>query len=145
MKLVTDYRGEVEYEQEDIIVLDEGMYGFDGKTDFLMIANVEAELPFHWLQSIEDEDLVFVVVDPFLFVEEYDFKLDDWTVEQLGIEAIEDLVIYNAVVIPEDVSKITANLKAPIIINVKNKKAKQVILDEDYPYKYELFQGKEGE
>lgn len=145
MKLNTDYRGEVEYQEEDVIILDDGMYGFDGKSKFLLIANVEKDLPFHWLQSIEDQDLVFVIVDPFLFVENYDFKLDDWTVEQLEINAVEDLVIYNTVVIPEETSEITVNLKAPLVINIKNHKAKQVILDEDYPYKYKIFEEKEGE
>lgn len=145
MKLVTDYRGEVEYSEEDIIVLDEGMYGFAGKTKFLLIGNIEPELPFHWFQSIEDESLVFVVVDPFLFVEAYDFKIDDWTVEQLEINKIEDLIIYNTVVIPEELTETTVNLKSPIVINVANKKAKQIILEEDFPYKFKVFQEKEGE
>lgn len=139
MKLVTDYRGEVEYEKEDIIHFEDSMYGFDGKQDFLLIGNVEPELPFHWLQSIEDESLTFVITDPFLFVEKYDFELDDLTVEKLGIDNVEDIMIYTTVIIPENTEDITVNLKSPIIININDRKAKQVILNEDYPYKYKIF------
>ncbi|MBI9014608.1 MAG: flagellar assembly protein FliW [Clostridiales bacterium] len=143
MKIVTDYRGEIEYTEEDIIHFEEGMYGFDGKTEFLLIGNVEPDLPFYWLQSIVDETLTFVITDPFLFVDKYDFELDDFTVEQLELESIDDLMIYTTVIIPEDIEEITVNLKSPIVLNVTNGKAKQVILSEDYEYKYNIF--KKGE
>ncbi|MBN2794393.1 MAG: flagellar assembly protein FliW [Clostridia bacterium] len=140
MKIVTDYRGEVEYTEDDIIHFEDSMYGFDGKKDFLLIANIEPELPFHWLQSIEDESLTFVITDPFLFVEKYDFELDDLTVEKLNLNSVEDIMIYTTVIIPDSVEEITINLKSPIIININDRKAKQVILSEDYPYKHKIFQ-----
>lgn len=143
MKIVTDYRGEVEYTEDDIITINDGLYGFEGRTKFLLIANIEKELPFHWLQSIDDEKLVFVITDPFLFVENYDFNLDDLTVEQLEIKSVDDISIYTTVIIPEEAEGITVNLKSPIVINVKKRNAKQVILDGDYSYKYNIF--KKGE
>ena len=139
MKLVTDYRGEVEYTEDDIIEFVDPMYGFDEKTKFLLIGNVEPGLPFHWLQSLEDETLTFVITDPFLFVDSYDFDLDDFTVEQLKIEAVEDLMVYTTVIIPENVEDISVNLKSPIVLNVKERKAKQVILKEEFEYKHKIF------
>lgn len=143
MKLITDYRGEVEYTEKDIITIEEGMYGFEGDKHFLLIANVEKDLPFHWLQSIDNEKLVFVITDPFLFVEDYDFELDDLTVEQLKINEIEDVGVYTTVVIPENIEEITINLKSPLIINIRSREAKQVVLDGDYPFKEKIF--KKGE
>ncbi len=143
MKIITDYRGEVEYEAEDVITFEDGLYGFGGSNEFLLIGNVEPELPFHWLQSITDEKLVFVITDPFLFVENYDFEIDDLTVDQLNIDSIESISIYSTVIIPEEVEGITVNLKSPIVINLKERTAKQIILDGDYPYKYNIF--KKGE
>lgn len=143
MKIITDYRGEVEYNEEDVIHFEDAMYGFDGKHDFLLIGNVEPDLPFYWLQSIEDESLTFVITDPFLFVEQYDFELDDFTVEQLAIESVEDIMIYTTVIIPENIEEITVNLKSPIVINANTRKAKQIILKEDYAYKHKIF--KKGE
>jgi flagellar assembly factor FliW len=139
LKLVTDYRGEVEYTEDDIIEFVDPMYGFDDKKNFLLIANIEPDLPFHWLQSLDDKTLTFVVTDPFLFVEKYDFELDDFTVEQLGINSIEDLMVYTTVIIPEEVENITINLKSPIILNTKKRTAKQVILNEDFAYKHKIF------
>lgn len=143
MKIVTDYRGEVEYSEDDIIHFQDPMYGFEDHHEYLLLGNVEPELPFHWLQAIDGETVTFVITDPFLFVENYDFDLDDLTVEQLEIESIEDIAVYATVVIPEQVEDITVNLKSPVIINIKNRKAKQVILDGDYAYKYPIF--KKGE
>jgi len=143
LKIETDYRGEVEYTESDVIHFEESMYGFDGLRDFLLIGNLEEELPFHWLQSIEDSNLTFVITDPFLFVEEYDFELDEFTTEQLQLENIADLIVFTTVIIPENVEEVTVNLKSPIIINTKTKKAKQIILKEDYAYKHSIF--KKGE
>jgi flagellar assembly factor FliW len=139
LKLVTDYRGEVEYTEEDIIEFVDAMYGFEDKTKFLLIGNVEPDLPFHWLQSLEDEKLTFVITDPFLFVDKYDFELDDFTVEQLEIESVEELMIYTTVIIPENVEEITVNLKSPIIVNAKKKIAKQIILKENFAFKHKIF------
>ena len=143
MKIQTDYRGEVDYQEDDVIHMTDSLYGFEGVKKFILIANVEPGLPFHWLQSIEDESLTFVITDPFLFVEKYDFELDDRTVEQLNIESVEDILVYTTAIIPEKVEDITINLKSPIIINLKERKGKQVILNEDYPYKQKIF--KKGE
>ncbi len=143
MKIETDYRGEVEYTESDVIHFEEAMYGFEGLKEFLLIGSLEEELPFHWLQSIEDTNLTFVITDPFLFVEEYDFELDEFTTEQLELENIEDLIVYTTVIIPDSVEEVTVNLKSPIIINIRTKKAKQVILKEDYAYKHSIF--KKGE
>jgi flagellar assembly factor FliW len=139
LKIQTDYRGEVEYSKEDIITIEDSLYGFEDKKEFILIGNVEPELPFHWLQSIEDENVTFVITDPFLFVEKYDFEIDDHTVDQLKIESPEDLMIYTMAIIPESVEDITINLKSPLVLNIKERKAKQIILNEDYPYKYEIF------
>lgn len=139
MKLVTEYRGEIEYSEDDIITIEDGMYGFSESKHFIMIANVEPELPFHWMQSVDDKELVFVVVDPFLFVEKYDFNIDDLSIEQLKLEKIEDLMVYTTVIIPEDVQNITINLKSPVIININERRAKQIILDGDFEYKHQIF------
>jgi len=143
VKIVTDYRGEVEYTEKDIITFEDGMYGFGDSKDYLLIGNVEKDLPFHWFQSIDDRELSFVITDPFLFVENYDFELDDLTVEKLEIESIEDISVYVTVIIPENVEEVTVNLKSPVIIKIRNRKAKQVILDGDYPFKHNIF--KKGE
>lgn len=139
MIVKTDFIGEVEYNEEDILEFDEGLYGFPDAKKFIIIINPEEELPFDWLQSLDDETLSFIVTSPFLFVEDYDFNLPDAVVSKMDINEISDISVYTVTVIPEDVQKSTLNLKAPIIINNNTRRAKQVILNEDYPHKHKLF------
>ncbi|BEP30207.1 flagellar assembly protein FliW [Helicovermis profundi] len=139
MKIETKFLGEIEFLKEDIIYFEEGLYGFTNMKEFILIINPEPDLPFHWLQSIVDEKLSFIVTSPFLFLDEYDFEVNDSIIEKLNIKTHEDIEIYSITVIPNEVKNTTINLKAPIIINKNNKKAKQLILNEDFPYKHSIF------
>jgi len=139
MKLKTEIFGEIEYTDEDIISFESGLYGFEDKCQFLYIPSTDEQFQFNWLQSIDDAALVFIVTDPFLFVEEYDFEVDDKIIEKLEIETPEDLSILSIVNVDEDVEKTTVNIKAPILINHNTKAGKQVILTDEYPYKYFIF------
>lgn len=144
MKIDTKIVGMVEYTLEDIIHFEEGLYGFTTMKKFVLITNPEEDLPFHWLQSVDDENLSFIVTSPFLFVKDYDFEVSDLVVEKLDIKSHEDVEVYTITVIPNSVENTTINLKAPLLINKKNRKGKQVILEEDFPYKYSIFK-KESE
>ena len=61
--------------------------------------------------------------------------------EDLGEIKDDSLIIYNIVVIPPVISKMSVNLKAPIVINAETKKGKQLITkNEDYPIKYYFYE-----
>ena len=139
MELKTSGFGVIEYTEDDIVKFDTGLYGFEKRQSFLYIPSDDDQFQFNWLQSIEDPDLVFIVTDPFLFVENYDFELEDEVVDQLKIEAPENVYILSIVNVGEDVEKTTLNIKAPIVINRATRIGRQVILNEDYPYKYYIF------
>lgn len=139
MKLTTEIFGEIEYLKEDVISFETGFYGFEDKHDFLYIPSMDEQFKFNWLQSLDDSSLVFIVTDPFLFIENYDFKIDDEVIQALNIEIPEDLSILSIVNVEDDVEKTTVNIKAPILINHATKIGKQVILTEDYPYKFFIF------
>lgn len=144
MILKTDYLGEVEVDETDIYIFEEGLYGFPDSKRFAFIGLMTPEFPFLWLQSIDDADAVFIATNPFLFKEDYDFELNEATVKALELDDTAETAVYSLVVIPEDVSATTTNLKSPVILNLRTKKGRQVILNEDYPYKYKLF-GKTGD
>lgn len=148
MELKTSGFGVIEYSEEDVVKFDAGLYGFENDHSFLYIPSDDDQFQFSWLQSIDDPELVFIVTDPFLFVESYDFELDEEVTEQLEISSREHLSILSIVNIGEEVEKTTVNIKAPIIINSDTRIGKQVILTEDYPYKYFIFKkdlNKKGE
>lgn len=140
MIVQTDYLGEVEVDEEEIYTFEEGVYGFPDSKRYVFIGAITAEFPFLWMQSLDESHARFVVTNPFAFKESYDFLLSKNTLEELAVGGSEDLVFYTTVVIPEDVQKTTTNLKSPIVLNVSNHKGRQVILSEEYPYKYPIFE-----
>ncbi len=139
MKITTDYLGEIEYTQDDIIYMQRGLYGFEELQEYILVKNPDEDMPYMWLQSIVDEKICFIVTNPFYFVSNYDFELPDVAVKHLELSDIADIQILSMIVIPEEVKNTTMNLKSPIIINNKIRKAEQIILDGDYELRYKIF------
>lgn len=139
MKLESVQLGLIEYSEAEIIHFDDGLYGFSEAKDFILVGEMNEDFPFMWMQSIQTPELAFIITSPFLFVENYDFELPDAVTSKMDISSVDDILIYCLTVIPEDVTKTTINLKAPIILNRITRAAKQVILNEDYPYKNLIF------
>jgi flagellar assembly factor FliW len=131
MQLNTRHFGTLEIDEKEIINFPEGLPGFIHIKKYVILANGEGDSPFRWLQSVDEPDLAFAVVDPFSVKKDYSINIGDDVTDVLGIESAEDVLIYSIVVVPEDVSKISMNLKAPVIINTRNNKGMQVILDTD--------------
>lgn len=139
MKINSPYFGEFEVTEDKIITFDQGILGFEESKRYIMMNNYDTEqpVPFKWLQSVDDENLAFVIVYPFLIKGDYDFELEDEIVDELGIHNEDEVAVYNIVHIPEEFENTTVNLKAPIIINSSNMHAKQVVLDDErYTVKY---------
>lgn len=139
MEIRTKAYGTVDIDPKNIITFDSGLVGFEDKHRFTLLGTGE-ENTLIWLQSLDDENLAFVVIQPRFFKPDYQpsIKIDD--VKDLEVGDSADLQLYTIVVIPQDVKKMTANLRAPIIVNVKNNKAKQLVLsDEGYNVKELVF------
>lgn len=130
IKINTKHFGELEINDESIIFFPAGIIAFAAQKRFVLIENQDQDLPFHWLQSVDDSNLCFVITNPFLFKKDYEFDLNQETLKQLELERKEDVQVFAIVVVPEDISKMTFNLLAPIIINTENKRGKQVILND---------------
>lgn len=140
MELSTKYHGVRKYEESDVIIFKKGIPGFEHLKKFILFKVEENEV-FSILHSIEDEAIGLVVVSPFLYIKDYEFDLDNEKMEELKIEKEEDVMVLNTVTVNSKVSDITVNLKAPIVINIKNKTGEQIILDNpNYDIKHLLFQ-----
>ncbi len=130
MKLETKHFGEIEISADEVIAFPRGLIAFEDKKSFVLIDNEDEKLPFSWLQSVDDPALCFVVMNPFVFKKDYEFDIPQDAVSELEIKAAEDVCVLAILVIPEDVGKMTANLLAPLVINTRNRKGKQIILDD---------------
>lgn len=141
MKLNTKYHGILEYKETDIIVFKKGIPGFEYLKEFILVPAEENNL-FYVLHSIEDENIGIVVASPFDILKDYEFELNEDKAAELKIESMEDIFILNTVTLNSVLENITINLKAPIVINIKENIGEQLILDKvEYPIKYPLFKG----
>lgn len=130
MNIQTSYFGEVEIDEKDILNFPKGILAFEEFNKFVIINSTEEELPFSWLQSIDEKDVAFIMIDPFLFKKDYEVDLSDKVIEELDIESESDVAIYTFLVIPEQVDQMTANLTGPIVININKNLGKQVVLED---------------
>lgn len=135
MLLNTKHFGEININEEQIITFVDGIPGFESLTKYSIIQTQEPDSAFCWMQSTENAELAFALVNPFMIKADYEFELTQEKLDMLNIRAPEEVVVYAIVVIPEDVSKASMNLKAPIIINSTTKKGAQIIIDNS---KYEI-------
>ncbi|MEE0886358.1 MAG: flagellar assembly protein FliW [Treponema sp.] len=129
MEVKTKVNGIVNVEEKQLVTFPEGLLGFEKYTKFALIDS-EYE-PFIWLQSTEESNLAFLMIDPFLICNDYEADIDDSTLKNIGVESAEDIIIMTLVTIPKDGSAITANFLGPIVINKKNRKCLQVILNDN--------------
>ncbi len=131
MDLNTRYFGELTIREEEIINFQKGIPAFEDVKRFVIISDSDPTSPFKWLQCVDDGNLIFAIANPFMIKKDYDFEIDDKALAEINVTKIEDVEIYSMLVIPEDISKMTINLKAPLIINHKERLGNQVILDTD--------------
>lgn len=144
MKLTTVRFGEVEVQEEQLVHFPQGLPGFEGLRQFTWV-NPGEQLPFSFLQSVEDGEIAFITVDPFLFYPEYSFELPDSVREELEIRQEGDIQIRAIITIRDSLESATINLQAPIIVNHNQKVAKQFILhDTAYKSKHALIRQQDG-
>jgi flagellar assembly factor FliW len=127
MNIQTAFLGEVAIDETETLTFEHGLPGFEDEHKFVLIS-LEENAIYQVLQSIETPQVAFVTVSPFAFTN-YSFDLDESTVHTLEIKSEEDVAILSIVTVKEPFSESTLNLKAPIILNTKIKKAKQTILE----------------
>ena len=125
--------------KEQHIIFDEGILAFEEYKGYILLE--EEDSPFYWLQSTDNPGLSFVLMDPLKIDKTYSPKINKQELDKIGQGKDEDYVVYVIANIPEDTTQMTVNLKAPIIINVQEKKGIQVIIDNDaYKTKYKVFE-----
>ena len=129
MELITKARGKITVSEDHLITIPEGLFGFEQYTKYALVDS-DYE-PFLWLQSCENPNLAFLIVDPFLICNEYETDIDDASLNKIGITKPEDIIIMTIVTVPQDGSTITANFQGPLVINKKNHKCMQAILSDN--------------
>jgi flagellar assembly factor FliW len=129
VKINTSRFGNLEVNNQDIISFNEGLLGFDNLKRYFIVDPGDNTLIL-WLQSIEDGNIAFPIIEPKIFKPDYTAKLVTTDLVALEMDTVNNSKVYCIITIPSDVTTMTANLKAPIIINSDKKIAKQVVLQD---------------
>ncbi|NUN07329.1 MAG: flagellar assembly protein FliW [Bdellovibrio sp.] len=130
MIISTSRFGQVELKQEDVLTFHEGLLGFADLRKFVLLDDPNDEI-FAWLQSCESPHIAFPVLEPELFAPQYKANLTKSDMESLKLTAQSKARYFSIVTIPDDPTLMTANLKAPIIVNIEQRVARQCVLQDN--------------
>lgn len=129
----------VEVSESDIIDFPQGIYAYEEVKRFVLLKNSENEW-LHYLQSADNEQPRFILLDPYMFFQDYSPVFSSDTLELLKADNLNDISFFVVAVIPDDIKKSTVNLKSPVAINFSKHIGAQIILENrDYSVKTPLF------
>jgi flagellar assembly factor FliW len=139
VKINTSRFGNLEVEKNEIITFAEGLLGFENLKKFTVVDPGDQTLIL-WLQSIDDESVAFPIIEPRIFMPDYRVKLLPAELNSLSLENLNDATVYSILTIPQNVTEMSANLKAPIVINNQSKASRQIVLqDSKLEVKYSMY------
>lgn len=130
MVIKTSRFGLVELKSEDVLTFPEGILGFQHLRQFVLLDDPNDDI-FAWLQSCELPGIAFPVLEPELFGHKYAVNLNRTDLESLKLNVDQAPGYLAIVTIPDDATEMTANIKAPIVINMKDRLARQCVLQDN--------------
>ena len=143
MKVNTRIFGEVDIEDEKIITIPFGLVGFPDMQKFTLLYDKDKPVAALWyLQSLDDPDIAFPVVDPLTIKDDYNPQINEADIELLEPLTNKNLLLLVTITVPEDITKMSVNLNAPILINTDTRKGAQIELvwgKEEYVTKYPIY------
>lgn len=142
MLVKTKHFGEIELSEDKILVFEDGLMGFEDNKKYTILYDIDGEETpaISWLQSLDEQALALPVINPMLVKEDYNPTVEDELLKPLGEISEENLILLLILNVPSDLNKMTANLKAPIVINSETRKGSQIIVENpEYTIKYNVY------
>jgi len=139
MKISSTRFGEVEVSEKQLINFPHGIPGFPDEKMFVHLEH-DTESPFSFLQSTMEVNLTFLLADPFVFIKDYEFVLEDDIAKELDLSLENPPQVFLIATMKEKLADMTVNLLAPLVVNKTNRTGRQVILEKsEYSIRYKLF------
>ncbi|EGW36519.1 flagellar assembly protein FliW [Desulfosporosinus sp. OT] len=139
MKIESTRFGKLEVAEEQVFNFPHGIPGFPDEKTFVHL-HYEEGSPFSFLQSTTEGNLTFVLVDPFAFLPDYEFVLDDEIALEIGLSQQSPPQVFLIATVKGKLAEMTVNLLAPVVMNGVKRVGRQVILDKrDYSICHKLF------
>ncbi len=138
IKIQTTRFGDIEINKDDIYYMPMGILGFSSYHRYAVFDHQKNTL-IKWMQSVDKPDLAFIIIDPRIIVPDYKINISKKDLEPIKLKNPKDSVVATIIVFPKAPAQITVNLKGPIIFNLKEKLARQIVLmDSDYSVEYKI-------
>lgn len=120
--------GACSYTPSEAVEFPWGLPGFPTLRNWLPL-NLDSHPTFVWLQSLDDLSTALPAIDPWMVFENYDPKLPAYAFTSLEIREASDFATLCVVVVTPDAAEMTINLMAPVIVNLRTRKGRQIMLD----------------
>ena len=128
MKYESEMLGTLKISPETIISFPKGFIGLEDCTKFSLFHEDKENPIVYWLQSLDQPDITFSVVDPSILGIRYVVTLDDDEIKLLKMDNPEDIAFMlivrktdEAIDINNLHNDVKANAIAPLVINVKER------------------------
>ncbi|WP_312643756.1 flagellar assembly protein FliW [Hydrogenoanaerobacterium sp.] len=144
VKIETRDFGIVEIDEKELIYFSQSVYGFEHLSNYVLLADEAMGESIRWLQSAEDKDVCFIVINPAELFADYAPVIPQEIRLELHAKPGDHLDCWAIAVICPDFKKSTVNLKSPIIINREKMNGVQLILEQNYSIRTPLFDQKKG-
>ena len=126
MKVATKAYGLINVDERQKIIFPQGLLGFETLRDYVLL-DAERQ-PFYWLQSLDNDQVAFILVNPFIFRPDFEANIDNDELGFIGLSDPKTALIFSIVTSLADGSPMTANLQGPLIINRETRTGLQVVL-----------------
>ena len=136
MKFDTYLFGEIDIEPEKIITFPNGLVAFEDSKRFTLIHEESESAPNTFtLQSIDEPALAFQIGDPEDLGFSYELALSEDEKAALNNPAPEDVAVMQLLFKKEDEGRglLSANLRAPLLINVRDRIGLQKVMEHMEP------------
>jgi len=139
LEITTVRFGTIPVQEDKVIMFPRGILGFPHDTRYILFPHGEGS-PFYWLQSVDDGAIAFVVMNPQLVQDDYAVDVEESILKELEADSVSDLEVMCIVTIPPDrPEKMTINLLGPIVINVSQCRAVQIVsANEKYSHRHPI-------
>ena len=128
VRVKTMHQGEIEVPEGRIVTFVAPLLGFERLTRFLI--HQPKPGPLYWLQSVEEQKVVFCVLAPFQAGLDPDIQITPKDAIDIAAGGSGDIDVYTLVVLDRDPNQVRTNLRAPLLVGRTSGKAKQVVLDD---------------
>jgi flagellar assembly factor FliW len=138
MTIRTGRFGAIEVSKDSLLTFPSGLVGFPTAQQFVVL-DVEDDCQYQWFQAVTEPDLAFVIIDVHLLDQEFQVEVSDEGLAELEIAQTDPVLIMAVVTIPSgQPQQATANMRAPLVVNLRTRKGKQLILHESIPLRFPL-------